>query len=395
MGIPLFWRLFLGYAVILLLSVGSSIYSIVQLGTLSLTARAAVDTDYRMITQQENLTEAFLSEVRYGGKYLITRSPMHREQFDQFKGDFLRYLSEIKSSASYEDVTTQLLRIEQSHQRYHGLFEQEVTYLNAGQPYAQSRYQQERDKILESSLSDLDRLKDRLQKHVHEKLAHMDDAARTSRAIAIATSFILLILGTALSVRISASIAIPIRALTRKTQGEAFDSEAILERTPIAEMQELYHATVQKERQLRATAQANTHLVERITEELASQLISFKKRLKDLKAESQSPGAPQRESSVEILIRDADRLVQQCAELNASAAAKWEFGNLSHKKDHSETNEVVTPGKFIGKTQKVIGDPMVSAQPQAHRISEWCRNRIAHLARRIGLRGTSANEQNG
>ena len=79
MALPLYWRLILGYAAILLLSVGASLYSIVQLGELSQTARAALETDYRTIAQQETLTDAFLSEARYGGKYLITQAPASYE----------------------------------------------------------------------------------------------------------------------------------------------------------------------------------------------------------------------------------------------------------------------------------------------------------------------------
>src|SRR5262247_1223901 len=97
MTLSLFWRLTLGYAAILLLSIGVSIYAVVQLGELSTTARTAFETDYRTIEQQERLTDAFLSEVRYGGKFLLTQSPSSYDQFSQFKNDFLRYLNELKT----------------------------------------------------------------------------------------------------------------------------------------------------------------------------------------------------------------------------------------------------------------------------------------------------------
>ena len=60
MGNPIFWRLVLGNAGILSLSVIACLYSIVQLGTLSATARAALDSDHRMIGYQEALTDSFL-----------------------------------------------------------------------------------------------------------------------------------------------------------------------------------------------------------------------------------------------------------------------------------------------------------------------------------------------
>ena len=181
MPIPLFWRLILGYAAILLLSVGTSVYSIVQLGGLSQTARDAIDTDYRTIAHQETLTDAFLSEARYGGKYLITQAPASYDQFRQFKNDFLRYLGELKSAGVSGEITTQLVRVDQLHRSYHDLFEQEVRYLKAGQPYAQSRYQQERDKILENTLRELAHLKDQLEKTLHDKLEHMSGTAGAAR----------------------------------------------------------------------------------------------------------------------------------------------------------------------------------------------------------------------
>jgi CHASE3 domain sensor protein len=113
MAIPLFWRLILGYSAILLLTIGTSLYSIIQLSAFSKTARAAIDTDYRMIASQETLTDALLSEVRYGGKYLITQSPASYDQFLQFKNDFVRYLSGLKASNVSREILTQLSHVEQ------------------------------------------------------------------------------------------------------------------------------------------------------------------------------------------------------------------------------------------------------------------------------------------
>src|SRR5215510_9389012 len=94
MRLSIFWRLTSSYVVILILFVGISSYSIIQLGRLSSTARAALDMDSRLIGYQEKLTDIFLSEVRYAGKFIITRSDSLHEQFLQFKTDFLRVMDE-------------------------------------------------------------------------------------------------------------------------------------------------------------------------------------------------------------------------------------------------------------------------------------------------------------
>ena len=174
MGIPIFWRLILGTMGILFLSVAACLYSIIQLGTLSRTARAALDGDQRMINYQEGLTDAFLSEVRYGGKYIITHTEDRHEQLRQFKNDFARYIGELKSLMQSDEIAASLSRIEQFHLQYHELFDREVGYIRTKQTYAQSRYQQERDKVFESALGDLERLKTMLQTNLQDKLEGID-----------------------------------------------------------------------------------------------------------------------------------------------------------------------------------------------------------------------------
>src|ERR671914_584405 len=104
MSIPIFWRIMFGYSGILLLAVAVAGYSIFQLGGLSGTARAALDRDNRMIAYQETLTDAFLSEIRYAGRFLITRAAANHDEFRQFQEDFKRYMSELKSLAAAVDI---------------------------------------------------------------------------------------------------------------------------------------------------------------------------------------------------------------------------------------------------------------------------------------------------
>src|SRR5215510_8030538 len=213
MAMPIFWRLILGTMGILFLSVAACLYTIIQLGTLSQTVRTALDSDQRMIGYQEALTDAFLSEVRYGGKFIFTPTKDRYEQSLQFKNDFSRYLSQMKSLPHSDEVAASLARIEQFHRQYHELFDREVVYIRARQSYAQSRFQQERDKVFESELGELERLKTLLQANLHEKLQGIDHAARNARQIGILTTLIVGILGTLFSLKISRTIAAPLKQL--------------------------------------------------------------------------------------------------------------------------------------------------------------------------------------
>ena len=199
--ISIFWRLVLSHVGILLLSGAACFYSIMQLGALSGAARSALDTHQRMIAYQEGLTEAFLSEVRYGGKYLIDHSNVRYDQLLQFKREFVNYLEILKRFGQPE--SSSLSTIERLHDQYHELFDREVTYVRANQNYAQSRYQQERDKLVESTLGELDHLKTQLREGLKNKLENLDQAARTAREIASVSTLVVLILGILISLTVS------------------------------------------------------------------------------------------------------------------------------------------------------------------------------------------------
>lgn len=209
MTLTIFWRLMLSHIGILVLSGAACLYSIVQLGALSGSARSALDINHRMIAYQEAIIDAFLSQVRYGGKYLITHTETRHDQLRQFKQDFLSYFNLLKQLDEADSIAPSLLRIERLHTQYHELFDREVAYIRARQGYAQTRYQQERDRIVENTLSELDVLKTQTRAKLQEKLERIEQGARTARKLATATTLVVLILGALLSLKVARSIENP------------------------------------------------------------------------------------------------------------------------------------------------------------------------------------------
>jgi CHASE3 domain sensor protein len=207
MSLSLFSRLILSHLGILVLAGAASLYSIVQLGSLSSAARSALDRNHRLIDFQEALTDAFLSQVRYGGKYLITHVEGRREQMRQFKKDFADYLDRLKALGEAGEMPESIARIERLHRQYHELFDREVEYVRNKQSYAQSRFEQEREKIVESAINELDSLKLLLRTKLQNRIESIENGARTSRRIAIATTLVVLILGALLALKVSSDLA--------------------------------------------------------------------------------------------------------------------------------------------------------------------------------------------
>jgi len=320
--LSIFWRLTSGYAIILILFVGISLYSIIQLGRLGSTARDALDMDNRMIGYQEKLTDIFLSEVRYAGKFILTRSGSLHEQFLQFKTDFLRYMGESQSLATAPDVKARLSRVKELHIRYQDLVDQEVRYVRAGQPYAESRFQQEKEKVLESVLGELDRLKRQLQKSLHDKLETMGRVGHVARTIAGLTTLVLFGLSVALSFAISKSITTPLSKLKRITMDdteEPLNSVSDLARIP--EIQEVYDALHSSKRKLQKAAEMNSLFVETINEQLTIPLVSLQKRLNYLNEQLGDKITADQKVTLEVLTGETKRLIQRCTELHQSTGA--------------------------------------------------------------------------
>lgn len=319
MQVPIFWRIVSGYALILVLFVGVSSYTAIELGGLSRAARAALDTDNRMIADEEKLADAFLSEVRYAGQFLISRTRALHEQFTQFNNDVVGYLAEIKASAAAPEWQSRLLRLEEFHQRYHDLFEQEVRYLSAGQPYAESRYQQERAKLFETTLQELERLKKQLQTNLQDKLHAIETVAGRARSIAAAITAVLLALGIALSFLISRSITIPLLKLRRSAAGAAADIEASSTGFYIPEIRALSEVLMEHKQAFQKASTANASFAESVAEQLTMPLISLKQRLGYLQEELNPVLAAEHRTMLEILAEETERLIESSTQFGPVA----------------------------------------------------------------------------
>lgn len=320
-AMPIFWRLMWGYLAILLLSVAASSYSVIQLGQLSNSAHSALNTENQMIAYQEKLTDVFLSEVRYAGKFIITHAnPMH-DQLQQFKGDFVRYMDELKTLAESAEVKERLARIEEFHLRYHELFDQELRYIKATQTYAVTRYREEKEKVLASALAELGSLKAHLQKHLRDRLGTIEQAALTTRSIAIASTLALLGLGIALSFAFSSRIVRPLSELTRTTENmEAdFDRNADLSRMP--EIFALATALSKAKRKLQDAARANASFVHSVTDQFATPLISIHRRLSYMKEEVAPNITTEQTKHIEIMAAEMERLIGHFCRLPQQSAA--------------------------------------------------------------------------
>jgi len=188
-------RFVIGYSSMLILMVAVSGYSINQLGQLRDAAHMALRVDQRMIDYSEKLADAFLSEVRYAGQFIVTHAPAHLDQYKQFKADFDRYMVQLKLLAGSSNEAQRLTRAEEYHAQYDHLFKKEVDYIKRMQPYGETRYREEKGRLVDYLLREHEALKSYHQQSLQQRIGDIEAAALESQKIALAATLLLLGMG--------------------------------------------------------------------------------------------------------------------------------------------------------------------------------------------------------
>lgn len=188
-------RFVIGYSSMLILMVTVSGYSVIQLGKLGDAAHIALSVEQHMIDDSEKLADAFLSEIRYAGKFSVTHAPVDYDQYKQFKADFDRYMAQLKSLAGSKNAAQRLARAEEYHAQYHQLFEKEVNYIKTKQTYAETRYREEKERLVDYLLREHEAFKSGLQKSLQQRIGYIEQAALESQKFTLAATLLLLGLG--------------------------------------------------------------------------------------------------------------------------------------------------------------------------------------------------------
>jgi CHASE3 domain sensor protein len=215
MATPILRRFIIGYSVMLILMVAVSGYSIFQLGKLSDAAHVALSIEQRMIDKAERLADTFLSEVRYAGKFGVTQSPVHNEQYMQFNADFNRNIGELKVLVVSPDPAQRLSRVEEYHAQYQQLFEREVEYIKIRQPYAETRYREEKERLVDYLLRENEAIKSDLQNSMQQRIGYIEKAALETQKFTIAATLLLIGLGFFLAYCLSGRVPFRQQILAR------------------------------------------------------------------------------------------------------------------------------------------------------------------------------------
>jgi len=277
MKLTIFSRLILGYLLVALLVLAVSIYMIFRLVQFESITHSILEVDHRMEDLEKKLTDSLLSQMRYEKKYMVIRDEALYGQFLLAREDFKKYLEEvlkITDSSSPGDLLNTLMA---SYQRYQNLIDEEAGYVRAHQPYSQSWYKDEKEKVVDQMLEKLQTLVLYYRQNTLKKIIQLEEAGVSARQVTMVIVAIALLTVIVLSLVITSSITHPISLLIGKTREIAkgiFENNLHLSGPP--EIKELSEAVNSMCQRLQAIDKMKTDFFSTISHELRTPLTSIK-----------------------------------------------------------------------------------------------------------------------
>ena len=104
-------------------------------------------------------------------------------------------------------MVQRLARAEEYHAQYRQLFEKEVVYIKTKQSYAETRYREEKDRLVDYLLREHEAFKNDVQKRLQERIEYIEHAAMKSQKITLAVTLVLVIMGIFFACYLGAKIS--------------------------------------------------------------------------------------------------------------------------------------------------------------------------------------------
>jgi hypothetical protein len=177
----LFSRLTLGYLVIFAIVAAASSYAILELTDFSNQAESILRIDSRVLDHEKFLTDLLLAQSRAEQKFVISRDETWYLQFVRLKIDFE---ARAESAAAVADGLAQatVRRVREFYRRYVDLVDDEARWVRTKKDYPQARFKQDKDKLVDAMLDELERLRVNQQLTTYSKVQELAASAAQSAA---------------------------------------------------------------------------------------------------------------------------------------------------------------------------------------------------------------------
>jgi two-component system sensor histidine kinase GlrK len=196
---------------------GVSAHVIFQLYRFDGLAKSILTVDSRLLEYENSLADLLLSQSRYEQKFTITKDEALFREFLRLKQEFEGQIGRALSVADGRSKTL-LTGVEEDYQRYEKRVAEEAELLRRQREYAQRKFKEEKNELIDRMLSSLEQLRADQQQAAYAKVEQLAQAADRARQISLAIAVGCLLAIVLMSWVITRSVTRPIAALKSRTR---------------------------------------------------------------------------------------------------------------------------------------------------------------------------------
>jgi two-component system sensor histidine kinase GlrK len=276
--------------------------------------------------------------------------------------------------------------VRDSYHAYQTLFHEEVKYLKDGHGYSQQLYRQEKDRISNEIIEQLEKLRASVQENTTDKIEQLYEAGTKARKMGILMTGGFLILGIAISFFINRSITQPLSVMEKKTKEIAKgDFRGNLNLSSPPELAELAGAFNRMCHMLNELDKMKSDFFSSVAHELRNPLSSIKMGVGLLQVGKEGPVTEGQRQLLAVIDGESNRLIKLINSL--LDLAKMEAGMMTYRFESKDIAPLIdqvikemkpmVEAKEVGLESK-MGDKLPALKMDTERILEVLRNLIGN-----------------
>ena len=218
MKLTIFSRVLIGYLILIILVIVMGAYTFYQMSQINEVTQSILTINNQMLDYSEKLLDLIYSQVRYEKKFIISKDEIFYNEFLRLRNDFDRTLEEMKPLADFSPTGISLNQIKEFYQDYQSLVHEEAEYLKAGSPDSHLSFNQKKEEVTQSIISELEKLKTTIRQNATGKIKMLHEIGMKLRQMGMVMTGAFIFIGIIVSLIINRSITIPVSILKRKTK---------------------------------------------------------------------------------------------------------------------------------------------------------------------------------
>ncbi len=385
MRLTLYWKLLLGFGLVVVVLTAANIYVLLQLITVSSATRTTITRDVQSVDLTKQLRTVLYDEERYAQKFLVTRDSTYLTLFNDQQRIALGILASMTQSVK---DSLERGRVQETTAR-HSWYAAAVAATYQSNPSTSELIARQEGMMdtLDIVYRDLEEMVKSRQRAVQQTVVAAQDSAETAAEVSLLLTIGAMFLAGAIALALTQSVTVPIRALMRATDEVAQGTFTQVHMKIRGELGRLADAFNHMGARLRQAQEARVEMMHHISHEIRMPLQTMHSAYYLLNEGEAGPVTEEQKrllSTVRDNIDKITRFSNQFLDLARIEAGMMEF-ELVPTDLHIVLEQLVDDARVMaarkGVTVVFEADPVPPARANADRCSQIFSNLLSNAVK--------------